>query len=169
MVKVFYAYNSGDLFSHRHLLMAFFLIILHPCSSPLSRTTPELISPYVHVPVLRPLTKSYCTLCVPKHTILGPAVHEFWKWESLLNEVNTAISGRVFRCIVGRSVRSAVINRPMPIECGLYVLIHSDNQFKRYCFFVIYRTRHLIAPTRRTASTWYDSTNILLMFYFVRQ
>ena len=56
------------------------LIILHPCSSRFPRRAPKLTSPYIHVPALRPSpTKSYCTLsnsystvCVPKHTILGP-------------------------------------------------------------------------------------------------
>ena len=64
----------------------FYLIILHLCSSPLPRAATELTSPYIHVLALRPhhksyctLSNSYCTLCVPKHTILGPGNNK-WRW-----------------------------------------------------------------------------------------
>ena len=60
---------TPSLFFSRHLLMGYFC---------LSRAAPKLTSPYVHVPERPPhkiictLSNSYCTLCVPKHSILGP-------------------------------------------------------------------------------------------------
>ena len=64
--------------SHRHLLMTLFLIILHPCSSPLSHVAPSSCT--IHAQALRQPSQNHTAhfqiptahFVFPKHTILGP-------------------------------------------------------------------------------------------------